>query len=272
MSRFPGILVALVCLASLAGCATAPSAKRDPRDPFERMNRGTFAFNNAMDRAVLRPVAKAYHTVTPNFIETGVSNFFDNLETPRTIICDLLQGKFKASLSDTGRLLLNSTLGLGGLLDPATDAGLAKNDEDFGQVFGKWGAKPGPYIMLPFLGPSDLRDGISRIPDSLTWPVSYIEEDKVRYGIYGVYVIDTRTRLLSLDDTLNQAYDRYSFVRNAYLQRRQYLVTDGQAADDPFEGEELPPPDDSAPPDAAPQPTAPQQPNSASQPDNAPKS
>jgi phospholipid-binding lipoprotein MlaA len=276
MSRFPGVLVALVCLASLAGCATAPTAKRDPRDPFERINRKTYAFNSALDRSVLRPTARAYHKVTPNFIETGVSNFFDNLSTPRTIICDLLQGKLKASLSDTGRLLLNSTLGLGGLLDPATDAGLAKNDEDFGQTFGKWGAGPGPYIVLPFLGPSDLRDGIGRFPDALAWPLSYVEEDKVRYGLYGVYVIDTRTRLLSVDDALKQAYDPYAFMRNAYLQRRQYLVTDGQATEDPFEGEELPEPDDSAPVDAAPKSTAPEhqpeQPDAAPPPGDAPKS
>ena len=272
MSRFPGVLAALACVAFLAGCATAPTTKRDPRDPFERMNRGTFAFNNAVDRGVLRPVAKAYHKVTPNFIETGVSNFFDNLETPRTIICNLLQGKFKASLSDTGRLLLNTTLGLGGLLDPATDAGLAKNDEDFGQTLGKWGIKPGPYLVLPFLGPSDLRDGIGRVPDAYTNPAAYIEEDKVRYGLYGLSAIDTRTQLLSLDDALDQAYDPYSFMRNAYLQRRQYLVTDGQAAEDPFEGEELPPPDDSAPANAEPQSTAPREPDAATPSSEAPKS
>lgn len=273
MSRTPGILLALACVAFLSGCATAPTAKRDPRDPFERVNRGTYAFNSAVDRGVLRPVAKAYHKVTPNFIETGVSNFFDNLETPRTIINNLLQGKFKDSLSDTGRLLLNTTLGLGGLLDPATDAGLAKHDEDFGQTFGKWGIKPGPYIVIPFLGPSDLRDGIGRVPDTYTNPAAYIEEDKVRYGLYGLSAIDTRTQLLSLDDALKQAYDPYSFMRNAYLQRRQYLVTDGQAADDPFEGEELPPPDDSTSSDA-PQPAVPPQPGTAPQPQpaDAPKS
>ena len=246
MSRSSQLLAALLCLASLAGCATAPGTKADARDPFERINRKTFAFNDAVDRTVLKPVAKGYRKVAPQFVETGVSNFFDNLEGPRTIINDLLQGKFKASLHDTGRLLLNTTVGIGGLLDPATAAGLDKNDEDFGQTFGKWGVGAGPYIMLPFLGPTTLRDGVGRIPDTYANPLTYIERDKVRLSLYGMSVIDTRARLLSVDDSLNQAYDRYAFLRNAYLQRREYQVTDGEAAEDPLAGEELPP-DEPAP-------------------------
>ena len=246
MRRSSALLLAALCLATLAGCATTPNAKRDPRDPLERINRKTYAFNSAVDRGVLRPVAKAYHKVTPDFVETGISNFFDNLETPRTILNDLLQGKFKAGLNDTGRLLLNTTVGIGGLLDPASAAGLDKNDEDFGQTFGRWGIRPGPYVVIPFLGPSTFRDGIGRVPDMYADPLHYVEEYKVRYGIYAVSAIDTRTRLLSVDDALNQAYDPYAFMRNAYLQRREYLVTDGQSSEDPFAGEELPP-DESAP-------------------------
>jgi phospholipid-binding lipoprotein MlaA len=248
MSRSPALLLALLALACLAGCATTQSAKRDARDPFERVNRKTYAFNNAVDRAVLRPVARGYHRATPDIIEKGVSNFFDNLETPRTLINDLLQGKLKASLQDTGRFVLNTTLGIGGLFDPASDAGLPKHDEDFGQTLGRWGVGPGPYIVLPLLGPSDLRDGIGRVPDTFSHPLTYIEEDNVRYGSYAVRAIDARVRLLSLDDTLKQAYDPYAFIRNAYLQRREYLVTDGNVTEDPFEGEELPPPDDSQTP------------------------
>lgn len=260
MSRSSALLLAVLCIACLSGCATTATAKRDPRDPFERVNRGTYAFNSAVDRAVLRPTARVYHKITPDPVETGVSNFFDNLEGPLNIVSNLLQGKFKASLSDTGRLLLNTTLGLGGLFDPASDAGLEKHDEDFGQTFGRWGMGPGPYLMIPFLGPSTVRDGIGRVPDALSNPMRYIEEDKVRYGLVGLSVIDMRTRLLSVDDALNQAYDPYAFLRNAYLQRRQYLVSDGKAGDDPFEGEELPP-DEPAPEDTAPQPdTAPKNP------------
>jgi phospholipid-binding lipoprotein MlaA len=250
-------LLAVLGVACLSGCATTATAKRDPRDPFERINRASYAFNSAVDRAVLRPTARVYHKITPDPVETGVSNFFDNLEGPLNIVSNLLQGKFKASLSDTGRLLLNTTLGLGGFFDPASDAGLEKHDEDFGQTFGRWGMGPGPYLMIPFLGPSTLRDGFGRIPDAFANPIGYIEEDKVRYGVAGVSVLDVRTRLLSLDDTLKQAYDPYSFVRNAYLQRRQYLVTDGKGEDDPFAGEELPadepvPQDTATPPDPAP--------------------
>ncbi len=251
MSRLSSPLLAALCIATLVGCATAPVTKRDARDPLERINRKTFAFNDAIDHGVLRPAAKAYHKVTPDFMETGVSNFFDNLDTPRTIVNDLLQGKLKASLNDTSRLLLNTTVGIGGLLDPASAAGLDRNDEDFGQTFGKWGVRPGPYIVIPLLGPSTVRDGVGRVPDTYSNPVSYIERDKVRYGLYGLSVVDTRTRLLSLDDTLDQAYDRYAFVRNAYLQRREYQVTDGQVAEDPLSDAELPPdepPADTPPP------------------------
>lgn len=241
MSRLTRSFLALLCLASLAGCATTTVGKRDGRDPFERVNRKTFAFNDAIDRAVLKPVAKGYRKVAPQFVETGVSNFMDNISYPVVIVNDLLQCKLRAALNDTGRLLLNTTLGLGGLLDPASDAGLDRNDEDFGQTLGKWGVGSGPYLVLPFLGPSSMRDGVGLVADHFTEPVTYIEEDKVRYSLQGVGVIDKRARLLDLDDTLNQAYDRYAFLRTAYLQRREYQVTDGQVPEEPLEEEELAP-------------------------------
>jgi phospholipid-binding lipoprotein MlaA len=229
----------IVATALTAGCATSNQAKGDPRDPFERVNRATFKFNDALDRAALKPVAKGYRKVTPHFVQTGVSNFMDNLDTPRTLVSDLLQGKFKASFNDTGRLLLNSTLGLGGLLDPATDAGLSKNDEDFGQVLGKWGIGSGPYIVLPLLGPSTMRDGIGRIPDHFTDPINYVERDSIRWGLWGVSVVDLRARYLDVEQTLNQTYDRYAFMRNVYLQRREYQVTDGNVPEDTADEDQM---------------------------------
>ena len=227
----------------LSGCA-APPAKKDPRDPFERVNRATYKFNDAVDRAVLKPVAKGYKKVTPGFVQTGVSNFFSNLEQPTVIVSDLLQAKFKPAFSDTGRFLMNTTIGLGGLLDPASAAGLDRNDEDLGQAFGKWGIGPGPYLMVPLFGPSDLRDGIGSIGQVYTDPTHYVERDAWRYGINGVGVINTRAGLLETDQALANTFDKYAFIRNAYLQRREYLVTDGAVSpsidEEPLEDPEAP--------------------------------
>ena len=168
-----------VVLVTLLGCAAAP-AKKDPRDPWERMNRSIYGFNHAVDHAVLRPVARGYQKVTPSFVRTGISNFFDNLDYPVVILNDLLQARFKQAGSDTGRLLMNTTLGIGGLLDPASSAGLLKYDNDFGLTLARWGAGKGPYLMLPLLGPSDVRDGAGRIPDSFASPRNYIGNSTAR--------------------------------------------------------------------------------------------
>jgi len=228
--------LALVVLL-LAGCAALPG-KPDPRDPFERFNRSAFAFNDALDRAVAKPVAKAYKKVTPRIVRTGVSNALSNLNTVSTVINDVLQGKLHQAGQDSGRFLLNSTLGLGGLFDPASAAGFANNDEDFGQTLGKWGVKPGPYLMLPFLGPTNVRDGLARIPDQYTYPVNYLEDDSTRYIIRAVDLLDLRAGLLDLDAQLERSYDRYAFVRNAWMQRREFLVKDGNVDDQSAELEE----------------------------------
>ncbi|MEJ0087714.1 MAG: VacJ family lipoprotein [Pseudomonadota bacterium] len=243
----------------LTGCATLPSGKPDPRDPFERFNRSSFAFNDALDRAITKPAAKAYKKVTPRIVRTGVSNALSNLNTVSTIINDVLQGKMRQAGQDSGRFLLNSTLGLGGLFDPASAAGLENNDEDFGQTLGKWGVKPGPYLMLPFLGPTNVRDGLARIPDQYTYPVNYLEDDSTRYIIRAVDFLDLRAGLLDLDAQLDRSYDRYAFVRNAWMQRREFLVKDGNVDDQSAELEEgmeedpaAPAPEPETPPPAAP--------------------
>lgn len=225
-------LLAVACL-SLFGCASLPpNSKRDPRDPWERLNRTTFKVNLAIDHAVARPVARGYQKVVPAPVRTSVSNFMDNLFYPITMANDLLQLKFKGFGQDTGRFLLNTTVGIGGLYDPATTVGLPKNEEDLGQTFGSWGIHPGPYLMIPILGPSDVRDSVGKIGDGFMSPLSYVKNTYIRYGVYGVYILDTRYRLLPQDRLLDESYDPYTFLKNAYLQRRQYLVTDGQVSEE----------------------------------------
>ncbi len=230
----------LMCLAALllAGCATTPGKQPDPRDPWEGFNRKAFAFNDALDKAVAKPVAKAYVKVTPRVVRTGVSNVLSNLNTVSTVINDTLQGKMRQAGRDSARFLINSTLGLGGIFDPATAAGLENNDEDFGQTLGKWGVKSGPYVMLPFFGPSTVRDTIARLPDQYTYPVNYLEDDSTRYIIRAVDVLDLRAGLLDLDAQFERSYDRYAFMRNAWLQRREFMVTDGEMPDQSLELEQ----------------------------------
>lgn len=231
------VVLALFALL-LAGCATVPSGKRDPRDPWEGFNRASYKFNDALDRAIAKPVAKGYKKVTPRVVRTGVSNFVSNLGTLTTVVNDVLQGKMKQAGHDSGRFLLNSTLGLAGLFDPASAAGLERNDEDFGQTLGKWGVKSGPYLMLPILGPSTVRDTFARIPDQFTYPVNYLEDDSTRIIIRGVDFLDLRAGLLDLEPQLEKSYDKYAFIRNAWLQRREFQVKDGDVGDVSSELEE----------------------------------
>ena len=232
--RVSALSFLLLCL---FGCA-APPAKKDPRDPWERMNRTTFNFNTKVDHAVLRPVARGYQKVTPDFVRTGVSNFVDNLNYPTVIVSDLLQARFRLLARDTGRFLMNTTLGIGGLLDPATQAGLEKNENDLGLTFGRWGIPKGPYFVIPFLGPSDVRDGLGRIPAAYYLsPQNYTNNWRIEYSIWLVSVIDARYRLLPADATIDSAYDPYLFVKNAYLQRRDFLLNKGTNAPSPNESE-----------------------------------
>jgi len=251
----------------LSGCATLPSGKPDPRDPWERFNRSMFAVNDVLDKAIAKPVAKAYVKVLPRFVRTGVDNFFNNLDTVGTAINDVLQGKMRQACHDSARFLLNSTFGIGGLLDPAAAAGLEFNDEDFGQTIGKWGMKPGPYLMLPGLGPSTVRDTFGKLVDQFSYPLSYLQDDSTRIILRGVNLLDIRASLLDLDAQIDKSYDRYAFVRNAWLQRREFQVTDGNVDDtsqDLEEGMEPEPAPEATPDQATPGETPP--PNDAAAP------
>lgn len=226
-------VLGVVLTVALTGCvALPPNSKPAPQDPWESWNRGVYKFNDKLDRAVAKPIARTYVRAVPAPARTGVSNFMANLRTTTVMVNDALQGKFRAAGNDLARLLVNTTVGIGGLLDPATQMGLDKNNEDFGQTLGHWGVPPGPFLEIPLLGPSDTRDGPARGVDIFTGPTHYISNNWVSYGLYGVELVDSRAALLPLDETLQKVFDPYAFIRDAYLQRRAYLVSDGKVTDE----------------------------------------
>lgn len=211
----------------ISGCASTNASKADP---FEGINRATYAFNDVVDENLLKPVAKGYQKVTPEFFRAGVSNLFTNIGDVATAINNLLQGKGGDAASDAGRFFVNSTLGVLGLFDVATPMGLEKHDEDFGQTLGKWGINSGPFLMLPLMGPSTLRDAVSRPVDSYAGYFRYVDHIPSRNTAFGVEIIDLRAHLLGASSTLDTAaLDKYQFIRDAYLQRRLRNVYDGKA-------------------------------------------
>ncbi|HEV7633415.1 MAG TPA: VacJ family lipoprotein [Steroidobacteraceae bacterium] len=233
--KLPPYALCIALLSLAAGCASLPpGSQRDPRDRFERYNRAMFSFNQAVDRTVVRPVAVGYTKITPRPVRQGISNFLANLSYPVVIVNDVLQAKPELFARDAARLVVNTTIGIGGLFDPASKFGLSANDEDLGQTFGRWGLPQGPYVMLPLLGPTTVRDGVGRVGDQFAEPRTYINDSTVRYGLTGLDLLDTRARLLDADEVMNRAFDPYAFVRNAYLQRRLYQVTDGNAPEEEF--------------------------------------
>ncbi|MGH8695114.1 MAG: MlaA family lipoprotein [Burkholderiales bacterium] len=227
------LAVAALAAAALAGCATVRSP--DPRDPWEPMNRATFEFNDGVDRVVLRPVAEAYRFVLPEPIRIGVRNVFANLQDPWIALNQLLQGKVEEALSDGWRFIANSSFGLGGIFDIASDMGMPKHAEDFGQTLAVWGVDFGPYLILPILGPSSARDAAGTAVASqmyLPWQLpKWLDVDhRVAWqnALTVVDLIQTRANLLDASNLLEQAaLDRYSFLRNAYFQRRRNLIYDG---------------------------------------------
>lgn len=231
-------LVALAMLVMLAGCAGRVAVEdRHPDDPWEGFNRGVFAFNDTLDRAVLKPVARGYRWATPQPVQTGVGNFFSNLGEIRTTLNSLLQGKPGNAGRSTSRFLLNTTVGIAGLWDVATPMGITAEREDFGQTLGVWGVGEGPYLVLPLLGPSTVRDTGGLPLDMVTYPVYYVENDKVRYGLTALRIVDVRAGLLDQEELIQG--DRYTFIRDAYLQRRRFEVSDGELGDDPFASDDF---------------------------------
>jgi phospholipid-binding lipoprotein MlaA len=213
-------------LAALVGCAA--TAERDPRDPFEPLNRGIYRFNDKVDQAIAQPVARTYRRFVPGEVRDRVRNFFGNIADVFIGINNFLQGKFEDGVNDWARVAFNSTVGLLGIHDVASDMGYEKHNEDFGQTFGRWGAGTGPYVVLPFLGSSDLRDGIGTGLDIYTDPLGEVRPYHVQYGLWGLRLTQTRTDLLEASRILEQAaLDKYVFQRDAYLQRRRSLVYDG---------------------------------------------
>jgi phospholipid-binding lipoprotein MlaA len=238
MSTFTSLiktsLLAITLL--LSGCATTQHSE-EVNDPLEGYNRAMYSFNDTLDRFIVKPVAKGYDAVLPDPISQGITNFFSNLNEIRTIVNDLLQFKFAQAADDTGRFLLNSTVGVAGIFDVAGHAGHEKNNEDFGQTLGVWGVGPGPYFVMPIFGPSTIRDGVGSFVDfNTTDPIAYIDHVPTRNQLYGLKFVNTRANLLSVEKVLDEAaLDEYSYVRDAYLQRRLDLVYDGNPPEEDFD-------------------------------------
>lgn len=242
MTAKPLIVLAFVSTALLSGCASNTTSKADP---LEGVNRSFFALNESLDEVLLQPAAKGYQAVTPGFVRAGVSNAFTNVGDVSVSVNNLLQGKPKNAFTDAARFLINSTLGVLGLFDVATPMGLEKHDEDFGQTLGKWGVGSGPYLVLPLMGPSTVRDTAGRGVDSQMGWAKQVDHSQSRYSGVALEVVDLRANLLGAGKTLEEAaLDKYQFLRDAYLQRRIRAIHDGkapQAALDQLE-EDLEPP------------------------------
>lgn len=236
----------LLCgAAALGGCATVEPVQHTDRDPWQGVNRVIYDFNDAFDRAVTKPLAQGYRAITPLPVDMGVTNFFSNLADVRSAINNLLQLKVTRAATDVGRVLVNSTVGVGGLFDVASAANLPRYNEDFGQTLGAWGIGSGPYMVLPFFGPSSVRDTVGFVGDWYADPLTYLDDGGVAWGLKALRVIDRRADLLAASRVLDQAaLDPYAFVRDAYLQRRLSDVYDGNppppTEDDADNGEARP--------------------------------
>jgi phospholipid-binding lipoprotein MlaA len=213
----------------LTGCANAPSKV----DPLEPMNRALYQVHDALDSAVVKPVAEGYEFVVPKFMRSAFTNVFNNIDDLFSAVNGLLQGKLDKAGNDLGRVMTNTLFGFGGLIDVASDAGIERGNEDFGQTFAVWGFPQGPYLFIPLLGPTTVRDGTGVIVRIAVGPVGYIPDVPLRNSLYGLGYVDLRAQALDAGDIVDKAaLDRYTFIRNAYLQRRRYLVYDGKPPPD----------------------------------------
>ncbi len=244
---------------AVAGCATPHPGSMDQAvnsDPYEKTNRAIYGFNRGLDRYALKPVTKVYRAVTPEAARHGVSNALKNIDEPLSFVNAILQGKIKQAFRSVDRFLINSTLGVGGLADHATDLGRPEEPEDFGQTLAVWGVKSGPYLMLPLFGPSTLRDGIGLGVDTVTDPFTYGRNAVLhptflaKVGVFGGGVIDLRSRIIDAggDKVLDDSLDEYATIKSAYLQRRQNQIYDGNPPLDDEEGEPPASPAPAAPP------------------------
>lgn len=236
-SIFAGLTLA-VSLASTSAALADDDWQEDDwggyasgEDPWEGWNRKIFIFNDFLDRWALRPVAVGYQKVTGRQVRRGVRNVFNNLGEGKNLANNLLQAKFHDAGVDTARFMFNTSFGVLGIFDVATRMGLQRNDEDFGQTLGKWGVPSGPYVMLPLLGPSTLRDAPALVPDYYSTVYPYMRHDRPRYGMTGLEMVSRRESLLAAEAMIGGG-DRYRFVRNAWLQSREYRVRDGAVEDD----------------------------------------
>ena len=230
------ILALALGVAGLSGCATTGG---NPQDPLEPLNRKIYSFNEHVDELLVKPAAHAWRLVLPDFARTGISNFFSNIGDVVVALNNLLQGKVAAAGQDVGRVAVNSTIGLLGFIDVATKMGLEKHDEDFGQTLGYWGVGNGAYVVLPFFGPSTVRDTAGLAVDLKTYPLAYVEPVHDRNALLGARVVSKRSELLGASNVLEAAaLDPYAFLRDAYLQRRRALVYDGNPPREDFDDED----------------------------------
>jgi phospholipid-binding lipoprotein MlaA len=222
-------LVGLALSALLVGgCASDPHRVADPRDPLEPFNRAVFRFNTDFDKAFMRPLARGYKAITPEPVDRGITNFFNNIDDFTSFVNNVLQFKMSRAGSDLGRIFMNSTVGILGFYDVATNAGLPSYKEDFGQTLGYWGLAPGAYFMLPIFGPSTIRDNIGFAGDIVTDPFFSIQTGNIYWGFVALRMVDFRADRLGAGQILEDAaLDPYVFLRDAYLQRRENLVYDG---------------------------------------------
>ncbi len=241
LRRF-GLALLIACTLSTRGAAAPVPEDDAENDPFERFNRAMFVFNEKFDAWLLKPAAEFYDAAAPRLVKIGVSNFFSNLRQPVVVLNGFLQGKVEEGFDGTSRFLLNSSFGVLGIFDLATDLGNPAREEDFGQTLAVWGVGPGPYFVWPIIGPRYARDTVGWGVDFLTHPVTQVNDDTRRWTAYGVELVDTRRQLIPADKVLEAAAgeDKYLFVREAYRQRRQYLIYDGRPPRPEFFEEEPP--------------------------------